>query len=127
MKTIRSIVPVLRLVSSDGANRRQTGRVHASGVACDRGRLIDLSGTGARLETRLPWREGERREIGLTGSDLRLGLAARCVWRRREGFLRYIVGLAFEDVSEEQARALSLLALTAAQATEQSEAPRLAA
>lgn len=122
MAGIRNIVPFLRLGEMRGSNRRQGGRVHTSGLTSNRGVVIDLSQLGARLQTRLAWREGETRTIMLRGADLSVRALARCVWVRRDGFMKHVVGLSFEQLSNETTFGLQELVRTYGARTEMREA-----
>lgn len=110
MDFVRNIFPCLNTISERWSNRRSGGRVSTIGLRSCRGRVVDLSKSGLRLATRLPWREGDEREVVLSGSSLGVRLRARCVWVRREGMFSYVVGLAFQHVNDEQAIGLSELA-----------------
>jgi hypothetical protein len=95
-----------------GSNRRKGGRIATRGLSTNRGEIADLSSAGCRLQTRRPWREGERRSITLRGASMALTLDARCVWVRKDGFLRYTLGLTFEAFSDEQSFGLHELVRT---------------
>lgn len=101
---IRNIFPFLGGPDKDdrASNRRRGGRIATSGLTSNRGDIVDLSITGCRIATRLPWKEGDRRKITLRGSSMSVELEGRCVWVRKEGMLRYTIGLHFEPFSDEQ-------------------------
>jgi hypothetical protein len=73
-------------------------------LTCNRGRVMDLSTRGMRLCTRRGWAEGEQRRVVLRHGDGCATVVAECVWRRRDGALRSVVGLAFVYPGEEAVR-----------------------
>lgn len=80
-----------------GAEARRAERFAVVGLRCGLGRLTDLSAVGMRLETRWPWRVGRTRVVTIKGKRSRKQVKARCVWRRRERGLRWVLGVAFDD------------------------------
>jgi PilZ domain len=90
-------------------DRRDTDRIQLEDLSCNRGEILDFSSTGARLNTRLPWRAGKSRSITISTSAEQLTFQARCVWSMREGLFHHTVGVHFENVSTEQAQSLAEL------------------
>lgn len=90
--------------------RRGNGRFGVEDLKSNLGPVIDLSGRGARIVTKFRWDEGEGREVTLRGTHMSVTIHARCVWARKEGWRRYVVGVAFEDCTPEQRTVLGELA-----------------
>lgn len=88
------------LVNHD--DRRATGRLETEALACDRGEILDLSKSGARLRTRWPWKEGRIRPVTIVAHDFVVTLEARCVWAVKESLLRHTIGLHFINVPAEK-------------------------
>lgn len=89
------------------ANRRKFGRYRPGSVRCDRGKILDVSAAGLRLESR-------RKLRGIVTLKLydetdHLDLRAEVSWTKRLGFRRHEVGLHFADVRTEQAKKLARL------------------
>lgn len=80
-----------------GVESRRAERFEVVGLRCGLGRLTDLSRLGMRLEAPLPWRVGRTRVVTIRGAKSRTKVKARCVWRRREGLLRWALGVQFDD------------------------------
>lgn len=93
-----------------GRERRIDSRLPMLGLTCDRGRIVDLSETGARIETRRPWKEGAVRPVTISDELGAVTIPGRCVWLVREGFLRHSMGVHFVSVSAEQAQSLARIA-----------------
>ncbi len=106
---IRNIMPFLGLGESTESNRRRTGRLKTDCVTCDAGEVIDLSASGARVLAKRAWREGEVRRVEVEGPNISVRVPARCVWTRKEG-KKNLIGLAFEQLGEDQHLALMALA-----------------
>lgn len=94
----------------DDTDRRVTSRLRTESLECDRGVVLDLSKTGARLSTRRPWKEGKTREISIHGLDKAVTLNAKCVWAVKDGLFKHTIGLHFVGVTEEQQRQLAEMA-----------------
>ena len=86
--------------SSNKKNNRSFGRARAVAVDCDRGQVLDLSRTGMRLQAWRPWVQGDRRLIMLTGIHVGATLTAKCVWVKRIGRFKHVMGLEFEGLNE---------------------------
>jgi len=85
---------------SEKENKRRFGRARIERVDCDRGRVLDLSRTGMRLQSWRTWKDGERREISLMGQNIGTTVVAKCVWVKRESTFKHVMGLEFEGMSE---------------------------
>ncbi|MEC9373653.1 MAG: PilZ domain-containing protein [Planctomycetota bacterium] len=90
--------------------RRNSGRLGVEDLRCSAGQIIDLSATGARLRSKKQWEEGQIRRVEIKGSGMVLLIAATCVWVRKEGWRRYVVGLRFDEVNQEQRAFLTQVA-----------------
>lgn len=97
------------LVNHD--DRRAAGRMETEALACDRGEILDLSKSGARLRTRWPWKEGRTRPVTIVAHEFVVTLEARCVWAVKEGLFRHTIGLHFENVPAEKQDRLAQVAL----------------
>lgn len=93
-----------------GRDRRIDTRLPMVGLTCDRGRIVDLSETGARIESRRPWKEGAVRPVTITDELGSVTIPGRCVWLVREGFFRHSMGVHFVSVNAEQAQRLASIA-----------------
>lgn len=82
------------------------------GVRCDRGKLLDLSRGGCRLEVRRPWRRGEKRMIQLMGSRVAVTVSGECRRVDKIGFMRYAVGIMFVETDDAVNAALTELVRT---------------
>ena len=80
-----------------GDVRRRAERFDVAGVRCRMGRVADYSADGMRVVSTLPWAEGVARFVTLRAGKQRARVRARCVWRRREGLLRWVHGVRFDD------------------------------
>jgi len=98
-----------RLARSAG-DRRDVERTPLNELSCDRGEILDLSSSGARLQTRRLWKEGKVRPITISTDTELVTILARCMWSMREGLFLHTVGLHFEGVTPEQAGTLTKLA-----------------
>lgn len=77
-------------------DQRRAPRFEVVGVRCGLARVLDVSASGLRLNSPLPWKIGLSRWVRLRHHKHSGRVRARCVWRRREG-LRWILGIAFDD------------------------------
>jgi hypothetical protein len=100
--------PEPRLVRED--DRRVALRQPMDALQCDRGEILDLSKTGARLRTRWAWREGRTRPLTIIANEFVVNLHARCVWSVKDGFLKHTIGLHFEDITPAKQEKLAQIA-----------------
>jgi len=107
----------LDVLASNGArsaqDRRACGRVMVEGLTCSQGRVIDMSVSGMRVARGTRWRPGEIRKLEfpvLAGRTMTI--AGRCTWAQRAGIFRWICGIEFLGLSDEQKEALRHIALT---------------
>ena len=108
--TVRSIARQIRKGATQirGADRRRFGRLKAGEtLACNRGKVLDLSAGGLRLLSRRKLKG--MLEVALW--DIHRGLTMQCrvVWTKRLGFRRHESGLTFIDVDPDTARGLTAL------------------
>lgn len=99
---------------SEGGNAvsdRRFGRVRVEGLTCNRGRIIDLSIRGMRVRACGTWAPGEHKAVTLRSAGTTLTLPATCVWSRREGIMRWTIGLSFESATPDQLRVVGEMAL----------------
>lgn len=111
VEPVRKTNPIstMRPTATDD-DRRDANRIHVEDLACDRGEILDLSQTGARLLAHRCWKEGKTRLITFSCSRHSLTLRARSMWSVKEGFLRHVVGLHFEGATPGQLDQLGELA-----------------
>jgi len=97
----------------DGADRRAAGRVMVEGLSCSQGRVIDMNVGGMRVVRGTRWRPGEIRKIAfpvLAGRTMTV--AGRCTSTQRAGIFRWVCGVEFLGLSDDQKEALRHIALT---------------
>lgn len=84
-----------------GAEQRRPGRVACERLACAKGRVLDLSKTGAKLEIRslsAP-RKGQRRALTFKAAMGNSSpFSCQIAWVRRLSWLRYEIGVEFTDL-----------------------------
>lgn len=86
--------------------RRIAKRIAVKGLLCDRGQVIDLSARGMRLAVHRRWPEGSARTLTIVDGPHSIPVTARCVWCRQQSLFAHIVGLAFENLTQDQVEAL---------------------
>jgi hypothetical protein len=97
---------------ADGVNRRKHGRVKVEGLTCSWGRILDLSGGGARVRMNLRCPSiGQLIQTTLPTPGGDLNLAARVVWARKVGLMSWEIGCEFVALDAASQRLL----LTAAE------------
>lgn len=124
MRYTRNIIPTLS--DSHGFepamnSGRKSGRMLVEGIKCSRGRLLDLSKSGAKVLMRRPWRRGETRMLVLTGSRVQVRVPAECRRCEKLGFCRYVVGVQFVDCEANISAALLELVRTHCRFLDESE------
>lgn len=111
---IRSILRIGRTGITDepkgDANNRRAGRVRCAGIASTWGDLINASGTGCRLRTKLDLQPGTVGTLTINGLDGPIMVRARVVWFRRKGWGKSEAGIQFEGVDAQTRSLLSRLA-----------------
>lgn len=93
--------------------RRKLPRHETDAVTCDLGKILDLSGSGMRVEFkgRCPMKVGQTMPIKLKTSNGSLPVTLRVVWRRRTGLLGgYQAGFQFVGIKPAQSVALATIA-----------------
>jgi hypothetical protein len=96
----RNIIPALSKDHGFGStpdSGRKSGRMLVEGIKCSRGRLLDLSKTGARILSKSSWKRGERRQLVLTGSRVQVRVTAECRHCEKLGMFKHVVGVQFID------------------------------
>jgi len=91
-------------------DRREGARTRVEDLRCNRGEILDLSQSGARILTWRPWRMNKVAPLVIVGAGGAITLEARCVWTWKEGLFRHVVGVYFESVTPEQRQVLHELA-----------------
>jgi hypothetical protein len=116
MAGLRALHDLGRPDDDDAVNRRRAGRLAIEGVRNSEGEVFDLSCTGARLKTRRRWREGETHDVTFEcdGEGRAMMLRARCVWVRKISMFSRMVGVEFVDLTPEQQKTLTDLAMRSA-------------
>src|SRR5262245_5887644 len=103
----------LRLITSLGSRRH--GRLKVQELRCTLGDVIDLSGGGMRIKTRMPPPLNQRMALTLDTPHGPLRLICVAKWIKRAGlFGGRIVGIEFTDLDETRRRALANTARVAA-------------
>jgi hypothetical protein len=85
---------------------RRVSRKRVAALKCDAGSIVDFSARGMRLTCRRGWKVAASRDVAIASAEASISVRAKCVWTRREGLMKHLVGLAFEGMSAEQTRAL---------------------
>lgn len=104
-----SIQSVIRWARTGFRERRGSGRHPVSGLWCDRGQVLDLSGRGLRLQSPRRWQEGRVCSVALGDGDVSISVEARCVWCRQDGLFSHQLGLVFEECSPETVEQIARL------------------
>jgi c-di-GMP-binding flagellar brake protein YcgR len=97
------------LVSVQRDDRRRYGRVGTEDATCVLGKVLDLSGSGMRVQCkgRSALRVGEAAQIQLKHPTAKLTLIAEAVWLDQSKRRRPVLGLSFVDVTDEQREQLA--------------------
>ena len=82
------------------------------GISCSRGKLLDLSRGGCRVQVRRPWQVGEQRAVELLGARVGVTVAGECRRVDKIGFMKYAIGLQFVDTDDAVNAALTELVRT---------------
>jgi hypothetical protein len=90
--------------------RRSASRIQVKGLLCDRGQIVDLSARGLRMVVHRRWPEGASRTLTIVDTPHSIPVTARCVWCRQQSMFSHIVGLAFENLTQDQVEALLRMA-----------------
>jgi len=85
---------------------RAGARFRVFGLRSRFGELIDLSARGMRIRTTRRWHEGFTRRLTISSGSRSVTVDARCIWCRQDSMFSHTVGLAFEQVTPEQATVL---------------------
>lgn len=93
--------------------KRRLPRHETDAVTCDLGKILDLSGSGMRVEFkgRCPVKVGQTLPVKLKTPNGSLPVTLRTVWRRRTGLLGgYQAGFQFVGIKPAQSVALATIA-----------------
>ncbi|MCC6581171.1 MAG: PilZ domain-containing protein [Phycisphaeraceae bacterium] len=99
--------------------RRRCGRVKCMGLTCNLGQIIDLSGSGVKVQCR-GWRRpriGAVVDLELACPNLTINVKSQIVWFRRQGLRSYEAAFEFLDVNAELRQKLTELGHYAMRAT----------
>ncbi len=93
-------------------NDRKCGRVRCQWTHCDLGDIRDLSLTGMRVGCRRkPAAEvGAKLSVIIDGHDDKFDVTGKVVWKKKEGWFRWTIGVEFEELSPAARKGLALLA-----------------
>ncbi len=85
--------------TEDHEDHRRAGRLEQDGVRCDLGKVIDLSATGMRIESR----RGHQGVIvtRLTGDGCCIAVAGEVVWSRKISLFKHLLGIRFCEMEPE--------------------------
>lgn len=85
---------------------RSSGRVAVEGITSDLGKVLNLSVSGARIETKAKLKVGDRLVLRVTNDEICMALDAEVIWTRRISFFRSEVGFTFVETDEPSRSAL---------------------
>lgn len=104
------VADVLSRQSADsGAERRRSGRVRiTTGVQCNLGEVLDISGTGLRLLARKAMCGVA--DITLLAPGIGVRLPSEIMWSKRLGFRKHLLGVRFLEVDAGTADVLRQIA-----------------
>lgn len=94
----------------DGIERRKTGRLRCSGLACSLGEVTDLCASGMRVRSTRPLALPAGTSVTLTADDLSLTVRARVAWARQVGRKSYEAGVEFLNLDGDQRKMLAEIA-----------------
>jgi hypothetical protein len=100
----------LRAVKSGAPTRRHHGRLPTESLGTNLGIVLDLSIGGMRLATSK--RPKGIFEILISDGTMACKVKGRLAWSKRIGLFKHIIGVAFVDVTPEQGRMLTRLAMS---------------
>jgi len=109
--------PCLILHPPRESDRRRHGRIRTEEVTCSIGDVVDLSASGMRVERkgRQVIHEGETITLTLKYDQYALPIKAEVVRLEKVGFRRYVLGMQFEELSDEIKAKLTHMARIASQ------------
>lgn len=126
MHFTRNIIPALTHdhgLEPSADSGRKSGRMLVEGIQCSRGRLLDLSKSGAKILCRRNWPRGERRTLVLTGARVQVTVTAECRRVEKLGMFRHVVGVEFVDCGANIHAAMLELVRTHCRFLEEPEIP----
>lgn len=85
-----------------GRERRRADRHSTNALACDLGRVVDISQTGMKLicQRKPPIRVGQIIEAKLDSGTHRVPISGQVVWVRRKGLKEFEVGVHFVNIKQ---------------------------
>ncbi len=104
-------------VAPGGIDRRRHGRVKVTDVACAVGRVLDVSASGAKIESkgRPSFTQGEVFSMWISSTASgSFTVSARIVWITKVGMFKHICGVCFEDIDAEARTGLMAIVASAA-------------
>lgn len=106
----------LSFSSKQGDESRRAGRLRCQSIKCSLGQVVDLSGTGLRVQCKGRPDVPVNEPFGLT-INAPTGMftaPVTAVWVRKVGFCTYEIGLRFGELSDDAKRQLAVIARDAA-------------
>ena len=100
-----------------GIDRRRHGRVKVTDVLCSMGKVLDVSASGCKVETkgRPPFSPGEVFSMWISCTAVgSFTLTARIVWIKKIGMFKHLCGVCFEELDAEARTGLMTIVATAA-------------
>lgn len=87
--------------------RREFERLEDTGITCDLGQVINLSGGGICIgaKWKLPVNIGERYNLTLKMGDKTQQMVAQAIWSRKAGLVMHHTGFDFPELDDEQKQA----------------------
>jgi|GEM_PF-4716011 len=84
--------------------RREFERLENTGISCDLGQVVNLSGGGICIgaKWKLPVNIGERYNLTLQMGDKTQQMVARAIWSRKAGLVVHHTGFDFPELDDEQ-------------------------
>jgi PilZ domain-containing protein len=114
MRLTRNIIPMIDR-DKKGSKKfppRKSGRMHVEGLRCNRGKIVDISKSGAKFVTRSSWQVGQRQQVIITGARVRVCVPGVCKHIHKIGFRKYLVGVEFQGIDTNLAGAVKELVRT---------------
>lgn len=104
------------LTDKHGDENRRAGRLRCQSIKCSLGQVVDLSGTGLRVQCKGRPGVPVNEPFGLTihAPTGVVTAPVTAVWVRRVGFRTYEIGLRFGELGDDAKRQLAVIARDAA-------------
>ncbi|MCA9292553.1 MAG: PilZ domain-containing protein [Phycisphaerales bacterium] len=100
-----------------GIDRRRHGRVKVTDVLCSMGKVLDVSASGCKVETKgkPPFSPGEVFSMWISSTAAgSFTLSARIVWVKKVSMFKHLCGVCFEELDAEARTGLMTIVATAA-------------